>query len=973
MDLLMGCARRLSAAVLAAGAALSTPAGALTQTERQLIVKSIRDGQLPTVEAATGGLDGLPLLTLDLSLDIPARRVRGTARLDWRNTTGKPVSVLPVRLAANSSSKKGPEVTWTHLRVTMPGDAAVDARVAKASTTILNVTLPKPLAPDARVVLDGELDGKMVRIRPGATDPVQASMSAIMGGGAAKADGEEYGTFACGDGICTLTGFTPEVPAFIDGGFDTAEGSGIGDATFSEPLNLLLGIVTAKGVTLAVTGIEVGRVASSTHQQRTSFAMAAAREVGIVASEHFIVKSQDVAGVRVRSIALDSDADGAATALKAAGESLTTFEGAFGSYPWSFLDIAEAALVGGAGGVELPALALDGSGFYHQGDNLLAMLGGMGANGDGMFGSVLDFITRHEVAHQWWHAQVGSHAQIHPYIDEPLAQWSALYSVERNQGPEAAETARATQVAVNFQALSMLGYHDGKVARPAGEFSSPVEYAGIVYGKAPLFYDAACKAFGEDKVVAGLRILNEHMRFKRATPDDVWSALVTGAGPKNAPLLQQMWRRWFLEAHGAEDLGGLDFSKFGAMAGIPPELLSGAGNMKLDPATTRQLLEQLKEMMNGMTPPDDNGQEPRPLRRRVPRPRPPCGPGGLPDDIPGSRTAPRHRALSGVRAWRRRLGAHGALLRIRAGREAGRLRVRLGGLSQDGSDAALPRRIHGHPGPGAVGERTRHDRRGAVADPRHLHGTTAGGERQDRGDSRRLPAAVRRGERAASHEPGEGVVLVHPFSNSYRDAQAVGAAASNPSASERKRWFARKALSSRSATSARLHCALRRAGPVARTMSLFGRNACCTSKAQFGSVRSATRLAGEFARATGPLIPGRATGPALLRASRADPGVRSSCERSRRSASAGARSTLLRCGSCGWTECRRYSAESARRPWTSSLSGGWSAASASKSFCAASVCRDTSSVFFAFFASRRSWPCAWMASSSDSGTIVLSG
>jgi hypothetical protein len=46
-----------------------------------------------------------------------------------------------------------------------------------------------------------------------------------------------------------------------------------------------------------------------------------------------------------------------------------------------------------------------------------------------------------------------------------------------------------------------------------------------------------------------------------------------------------------------------------------------------------------------------------------------------------------------------------------------------------------------------------------------------------------------------------------------------GAAASNPSAScasERMRWFARKALSSRSATSARLHCALRRAGPVAR-------------------------------------------------------------------------------------------------------------------------------------------------------------
>jgi hypothetical protein len=112
-----------------------------------------------------------------------------------------------------------------------------------------------------------------------------------------------------------------------------------------------------------------------------------------------------------------------------------------------------------------------------------------------------------------------------------------------------------------------------------------------------------------------------------------------------------------------------------------------------------------------------------------------------------------------------------------------------------------------------------------------------------------------------------------------------GAAASNPSASAQASGCGGSREKRCPADRLRpLDCTARSGARalVARTMSLFGRNACCTSKAQFGSVRSATRLAREFARATGPLIPGRATGPALLRASRADPGVRSSCERSLR-------------------------------------------------------------------------------------------
>jgi hypothetical protein len=246
-------------------------------------------------------------------------------------------------------------------------------------------------------------------------------------------------------------------------------------------------------------------------------------------------------------------------------------------------------------------MALVGSGFYHQNmSSMLGMLGALGVNAD-LTAGALDFITRHEVAHQWWHAQVGSHSQIHPYIDEPLAQWSAVYSVKENQGEQAAEKARNTQVAVNFQGMGMFGIPDGKVARPASAFSSPIEYAGIVYGKAPFFYEAAAKMFGEDKVLTGLHILTERERFKRATPEDVWNALLDGVGAKNAALLQKLWHHWFEETHGAQDLGQLDIASIAAASGIPMDAIGG--NMKIDPATMKSLLKQLQGMTQGMQTP----------------------------------------------------------------------------------------------------------------------------------------------------------------------------------------------------------------------------------------------------------------------------------------------------------------------------------------------------------------------------------
>jgi hypothetical protein len=248
--------------------------------------------------------------------------------------------------------------------------------------------------------------------------------------------------------------------------------------------------------------------------------------------------------------------------------------------------VAESALVGGAGGVELPGLALGASGFYGP-EGLMARADPSGA----LSGAMLEFVTRHEVAHQWWHAQVGSHAQAHPYVDEPLAQWSAVVATRAASGKAAAKAARDVQLALNFQALALLGVADGPVARPSGAFGSTVEYAGLVYGKAPLFYEAAEALIGARAVEAALRKVVARHRFSRAAPEDVRAALRAEAGEKGAAL-DALWRRWFEEAHGAEDVGKLDPAALLGLSGGPGP--AGLPRGFVTPESLRQLDEAMK-------------------------------------------------------------------------------------------------------------------------------------------------------------------------------------------------------------------------------------------------------------------------------------------------------------------------------------------------------------------------------------------
>jgi len=101
----------------------------------------------------------------------------------------------------------------------------------------------------------------------------------------------------------------------------------------------------------------------------------------------------------------------------------------------------------------------------------------------------------------------------------------------------------------------MLGVEDGAAARETQAFESASEYAGLVYGKAPFFFTALAARYSASSLNAGLaRYAREHW-FKLATRGDLVGSLAAqGVGSRSE--LTALYERYFLQAHGDEDLAG---------------------------------------------------------------------------------------------------------------------------------------------------------------------------------------------------------------------------------------------------------------------------------------------------------------------------------------------------------------------------------------------------------------------------------
>ncbi len=439
--------------------------------------------------------------------------IEGTQHLRFVNGTGADLEEFYFRLYPNGAeyAEGGLEVR----DVTVDGAPA--RTVSSVADTALRVDLPAPLPAG---------DGVDVAMAFTTTIPVAPT--------------ESYGIFSIQPrtGTWALAHWHP-----ILAGYDPTTGwlldplSVNGDPIFSTTALYDVTLTGPRDQVVVTSGRHVGEdVADRTggDHVRRRYVTGPVRDFMVVADDDFEAVSQEVDGTTVTSYYNPGHAAGGAEVLRAAVQALKLFNDRFGPYPYAEMDLAETRLRG-AGGVEFPQLMLIGSALYEP-------------NPEAANPHYLEFVTAHEVAHQWWYGLVGNNQYVDAFIDEGLAEYvsSAVY-FEAYYPP--AEAARQLNLEVKLWYLETL-FTDGDevVDQPTDDFTGR-DYGAMVYGKGALGFGALREEIGDEAFYRGLHDYHARFRFGVATPADLRTAFERASGKD----LTEFWRHWFEAAEGTED------------------------------------------------------------------------------------------------------------------------------------------------------------------------------------------------------------------------------------------------------------------------------------------------------------------------------------------------------------------------------------------------------------------------------------
>jgi hypothetical protein len=562
--------------------------------------------------AGLQSLADLPLYDLQVSIDPGAGTYEVEQETYVTNTYGKELSTLVFRLYGNpSSANAGP----TRVRV-LHGDCGDSVcHLRQEPPSVVTVSLQEALGPGKRLRIRFKVTGLLERVSPSQTGLLAQSLSGILGG---DGGGQEstYGTMSVCEGFVSMGAFFPVLARWEGEAWERVAPRTVGDISL-DALALIRARVDAPPLARVVTpGFAVRSVLFNDNQgrirRRHEFAAAMVRDFAIFAGEGLDTVERRAGEVVVRSTFRPESRKVGERVAELAASALEVFERRFGPYPYRVLEVVEAPLKEGAGGMEYSGMAVLASMLYRpfgKDDPLGGLLGLLDGNDNPMV-SVLDdtleFTTAHEVAHQWWHVLVGSDSSAYPFVDESLAQYSTLIYFEDRYGKERARQLADSQVRLNYIGMRLMGQGDGPVMRPASSFS-PLSYAGLVYGKGPFFYREARKTMGDEAFFSALRRYADDHRFRMASSKGPMPYLT-----QHGREVSRLSQRWLEQTHGDTDLGPVTVQavleavlgkQAAAMTPAIEQLLRTLGTSSPDqsgpsPKDSLQMLQQLERMLD---------------------------------------------------------------------------------------------------------------------------------------------------------------------------------------------------------------------------------------------------------------------------------------------------------------------------------------------------------------------------------------
>ncbi|MBL8919438.1 MAG: aminopeptidase [Myxococcaceae bacterium] len=540
--------------------------------ELQLGQKALRAGELARLEKAAGPLAEQPLYRADLTVDVANRKVVGRVGVTW-HVKGEPLDEVYLRTTPNAAH---PEAV-TLLNASVNGQAAL---LEHPDATLWRVKLPVEAVAGTAVQLEVRVQAKVP------TAPAEQEPAA------------DHGAFAAAADFVSLVGVLPMVPPVKGNGELFSPPSGMGDLSAFEPSSFMVSVSAPRGFAVVMPGASLGEVPEPSGWVRFTSAIVGARDFPVFVAKGLERQAATAGDVAVELWARKGQPHARAV-LEHATYAVKELNRRLGPFPHATFRVVEAPLSQGAGGMEFPGLVtvsrslvsgasdpLEALGLGHLAtDPTVAAL--VGPLLKDLMRSSVELTVLHEVAHQYVACLVGSDAVDEPVADEPLTQHLALLLLEWRRGKKAANEVREGQVKMAYRLWRMMGGGDSKANRPTGDFASSTEYAGIVYGKAPLLFDAQRKLLGEDGWEKTLRAYVEQHRYRWVTSMTL-TEVAGRQAPQHARQLEGLRRRWLEETHGDEDVGQLaDVLSGGARPGAPMD------------ASTMKLLEELRQQLGG--------------------------------------------------------------------------------------------------------------------------------------------------------------------------------------------------------------------------------------------------------------------------------------------------------------------------------------------------------------------------------------
>ncbi len=415
--------------------------------------------------------------------------VAGSARVTYCNRTAAPLSELVFRLYPNTRIYAS---RLTIQQALVNGQPA--AFVLEVEDTALRLPLNPPLPP-------GESVG--VELAFTTAIPVNNLVAYRMINYAAD--------------VVVLNDVFPLLAVHDAQGWDLMPVAEQGDAVSSEVAFFQVRLTAPREMVVAASGVATGQEEQGGGMATWSFVTGPARTVAIVMSDRFEIVETTVDGIAVRSYYLPQDRVGGEAILQYAADALRVYGERFGPYPYTELDVVEAPI--GAGGMESPGLIMIQDQHYtlHQG--------------------YAEFVTVHEVAHQWWYNLVGNHQQAAPWIDESLTNYCVLPYYQQVRGSARAAEAKVWYLSGPYELAREAG-QDLPINLPAGAYPNPIYYR-IVYAKGGLFFDALQARLGDERFFAILRDYAEVYRWGMVTEAELLGFWRVQAGQEVEDLIQQ--------------------------------------------------------------------------------------------------------------------------------------------------------------------------------------------------------------------------------------------------------------------------------------------------------------------------------------------------------------------------------------------------------------------------------------------------